>query len=401
MFKRAKFLMLAFFIVFINFLTLDFLLIDVEKTALIVAIGIDKTELGYEVTAQIAVPEATNQSTKSNEAVIYASGKTIYDAIDSIGSRTGWYPKLSFCNLIILGNSIAENENVMGVVDFFVRSYKVEDSAILCASEKSAKELLLSISPLDNVSSFALTKIFVRDNSSASAILTTTIKEFAKGYYSNSKCGYMPMVKTIETKDNGDNTSSASSVVGTNTGSSDEKKQKNTPVVYSADTCLLFNNGVKTGVLSGDECLFYSLLYKRVNEAFFPLDIVDDNGNSGTALIGVRKANSTVKLDIKNGAPVLKCNLKLWLKLDDSDFPQSMQEIATLGKLNDKTLERAKLYALDMLGSVFEKSVKANADIFRAESMLYRFHTDSYDKFSKDLLNKLVPEFKVTCLNYI
>ena len=66
MFKRAKFYMIIFAIIFINFLTLDFLLIDVEKTALIVAIGVDKVDNEYEVTAQIAVPEASNQSTKSN-----------------------------------------------------------------------------------------------------------------------------------------------------------------------------------------------------------------------------------------------------------------------------------------------------------------------------------------------
>ena len=186
MYKRAKFFLIVFAIVFINFLTLDFLLIDVEKTALIVAIGIDKTDNGYEVTAQIAVPEATNQSTKSNESVIYATGETLYDAVGDIGSRTGWYPKLSFCNLIILGNKVFE-ENVMGVVDFFVRSYKVEDSAILCASEKTAKEVLLSISPLDNISSFALTKIFVRDHNNASKILTTSIKDFAKFYYSQNQ----------------------------------------------------------------------------------------------------------------------------------------------------------------------------------------------------------------------
>ena len=117
MYRRAKFFLIIFAIIFINFLTLDFLLIDVEKTALIVAIGIDKTSLGYEVTAQIAVPEATNQSTKSNESVIYASGETLYDAVNDIGSRTGWYPKLSFCNLIILGNNVFE-ENVKGFKKF-------------------------------------------------------------------------------------------------------------------------------------------------------------------------------------------------------------------------------------------------------------------------------------------
>ena len=398
MYKRAKFFMIIFAIVFINFLTLDFLLIDVEKTALIVAIGIDKIDAGYEVTAQIAVPEATNQSTKSNESVIYANGQTLYDAINDIGSRTGWYPKLSFCNLIILGNEVFE-DNVMGVIDFFVRSYKVEDSAILCASETSAKEVLLSISPLDNISSFALTKIFVRDHNNASSILTTTIKDFAMLYYSPCKSGFMPVIKMIETKDNGNNTSSASSLTS-NSGAS-ENKSSNTPVVYDAETCLLFSEGYKTGEISGDSCLFYSLFEKSVNEAFFNLEITDQEGNHGKALIGVKRVDSSIKLVEESGEFYLKGKMKLWLQINDTDFGQSMEQIATIGRLSQNMLLKAENYAETTLNSLFEKTINSNCDLFETKNMLYRFHNDKFEKNSKDLLKNLKCDFKVTCQNYI
>ena len=398
MYKRAKFFLIVFAIVFINFLTLDFLLIDVEKTALIVAIGIDKTDNGYEVTAQIAVPEATNQSTKSNESVIYATGETLYDAVGDIGSRTGWYPKLSFCNLIILGNKVFE-ENVMGVVDFFVRSYKVEDSAILCASEKTAKEVLLSISPLDNISSFALTKIFVRDHNNASKILTTSIKDFAKFYYSPCKSGFMPMIKMIDTKDKGNNTSQASSLTS-NSGAS-EQGDKNTPVVYDAETCLLFSKGYKTGEISGDECLFYSLFEKSVNEAFFNLEITDEDGNTGKALIGIKRVNSSLKLEYDGDTPTLKGNMKLWIQISDTDFPQSMKQIATIGRLSENMLSKASSYALTTLKDLFEKTTSAGCDMFESKNMLYRFHNDRFEKEQKNFLSNLKCDFTVTCQNYI
>ena len=399
MFKRAKFYLIIFAIILINFLTLDFLLIDVEKTALIVAIGIDKVEEGYEVTAQIAVPEATNQSTKSNESVIYAKGDTLYDAVAEIGNRTGWYPKLSFCNLIILGDSVFE-ENVMGVIDFFVRSYKVEDSAILCASEKSAKELLMSISPLDNISSFALSKIFVRDHNNASAILTTTIKDFSILYYSPSKSGFMPKVKMVETKDKGNNTSSASSLTS-NSGASESGGEKNTPVVYDAKTCLLFYDGLKVGELIGDECLFYSLFEKGANDAYFTLTLSDDDGNSGKALISIKKAKSNLKLKKENGIFKLKGELKLRLKITDTDFPQSMKEIATIGKMNDASLRKAENYVEQTLIKTFEKSKNLSCDIFETKELLYRRFNSDFDKYNKDFLKNLTCEFTVSCQNYI
>lgn len=398
MYKRAKFFLIIFAIIFINFLTLDFLLIDVEKTALIVAIGIDKTDTGYEVTAQIAVPEATNQSTKSNESVIYANGQTLYDAVNDIGSRTGWYPKLSFCNLIILGSEVF-NENVMGVVDFFVRSYKVEDSAILCASEKTAKEVLLSISPLDNISSFALTKIFVRDHNNASSILTTTVKNFSKFYYSPCKSGFMPMIKMIDTKDKGNNTSNASSLTS-NSGAT-QKGGENTPVVYDAETCLLFSNGYKKGEISGDECLFYSLFEKGVNETFFNLDVVDEQGNFGNALIAVKRANSSIKLQYRDGVPHLNGKLKLWVQISDTDFPQSMKQIATIGRLSENMLNKASSYATKTLNELFEKTKNCGCDIFESKNMLYRFYPDKFESENKEFLSNLKCDFTVTCQNYI
>ncbi|MBE5744074.1 MAG: hypothetical protein E7358_05100 [Clostridiales bacterium] len=398
MFKRAKFYLIIFAIIFINFLTLDFLLIDVEKTALIVAIGIDKTESGYEVTAQIAVPEATNQSTKSNESVIFAKGKTLYDAVDDIGSRTGWYPKLSFCNLIILGNSVFE-ENVMGVIDFFVRSYKVEDSAILCASEKSAKEVLLSVSPLDNISSFALSKIFVRDHSNASPVLTTTIKDFSILYYSHCKSGYMPLVKMIDTEDKGNNTSQTSSL--TNNSGAPSGEDKNTPVVYDAETCLLFSNGIKTGEIQGDECLFFSLFDKNVNESYFNLEVKDDDGNFGKALIALKKSRASINLEFENQTPVLKGELKIWLQIIDTDFPQEMKEIATIGRLNEQMLKKAGDYVTFTLEKLFETTKNLNCDLFETQNMLYRFHNKKFNDYTKDLLKNLKCNFIVTCQNYI
>ncbi len=399
MFKRAKFYLIIFAIVFINFLTLDFLLIDVEKTALIVAIGIDKVEEGYEVTAQIAVPEATNQSTKSNESVIYAKGDTLYDAVSEIGNRTGWYPKLSFCNLIIIGNSVFE-ENVMGVVDFFVRSYKVEDSSILCASEKSAKELLMSISPLDNISSFALTKIFVRDHSNASAILSTTVKDFSIFYYSPSKSGFMPEVKMVDTEDKGNNTSNASSLTS-NSGSSGGGEKQNTPVVYDAESCLLFYDGKLVGKLSGDECLFFSMFNKNANDAYFTLHVTDDDGNSGKALISIKKSSSRLKLVKEDGSFKLKGELKMRIKISDTDFPQEMKEIATIGRLNEKMLSKAEEYVTNTLYSTFQKTKNLGADIFETKIMLYRKFNKDYAKYQSDFLKNLTAEFKVSCQNYI
>ena len=121
------------------FFTHDFGLIDIEHTAIIVALGIDRgDDEKYEISAQIAVPQASTSSSSNSESIISAKGSTIGEAIDKIAVNTGWYPLFAFCNLIILGES-SLNGNVMDVINFFIRSDRIPDSASLCACEGTAK----------------------------------------------------------------------------------------------------------------------------------------------------------------------------------------------------------------------------------------------------------------------
>ena len=98
-FLRSKFLLYATAFIFLLFMTSDFGLVNIERTAIIMAIGVDylKEENEFEVTAQLAIPQpSSNASSENKDSLISEKGKTIADAIDKIGIMTGWYPMLSF-----------------------------------------------------------------------------------------------------------------------------------------------------------------------------------------------------------------------------------------------------------------------------------------------------------------
>lgn len=409
-FKRAKILIIIFVGIFFFYFTTDFSLINIEKTALIISLGIDKTEKGFEVTTQIAIPEASNSQATNKESVISSEGKTLYEAITKIGGLTGWYPKLSFCNLIVIGENLL-TENVMGLVDFFVRSYKVEDSAILCACEGTAKELLLSSSPLDNISGLSLSKIFVRDYNGASRVMTTSIKQFSIGYYSHSKMGYMPFIKTVLTDESGKGGKSAPSSTlsepssgsgsGGGQGSSQGGSGEQQLVIYDANTCLLFNNGYKISTLNGDEALCYSLLYKSVTEAVFTIPSVDDDGKMGDLSISVNRVSNKIFLTYENDEPVLNGDIKVWLRISDASMSESIKSISTLGKLNGKVLHDAQNYIIDNLNKVFEKSKNLDVDVFEVKNLLYRYFHKNYERDKYTILKKVKANFKVKCVNFI
>lgn len=405
-YKRAKIFIIVFLIIFVIYFTQDFTLINIEKTALIVTLGVDKNEEGYTVTTQIAVPEGSKNQNNNNEAVISSDGKTIFEAVSNISDRTGWYPKLSFCNLIVLGESML-SENVMSVVDFFIRSYKVEDSAILSACEGSAKELLLSSSPLDNISGISLSKIFVKDYEGASKVLPTSIKEFCSNYYSKSSHGFMPFIKTVLTDESGigGKTSTASSSSNKpSTGkssSSGEGGGQQKLVVYDATTTLLFDKGYLVGTLTGDEILCYSLLYKRVNESFINVVATDSDGKTGNILLNILRTSNKVEFKLKDKKPTLYLNVKVWARISDTDFSESMGEISNIGRLNENMKFKLKSEIENNILKVIGVSKNSKCDIFEVKNLLYKYYPRKYDDNNLGILDKVEVVINVEVFNYI
>jgi len=256
--KKAKALLICLSILLTLFFSNDFGLIDVEKTSIITAIAIDKEQDEYILTAQVAVPEATDTNTENQKAQLSSKGKTIGEALKEMGDVSGWFPKLAFCNLIILGNNLA-NENVVNLLDYFAKTLRLQDSALVALSEKSAKELLSLSTPLDNISSFAIQKILLKATQFDNDVAPTDIKTFVSGYYSKNQSGYMPLVKVISA-DNGsgsegqksDNSSSSGGGSGASSGGDQKSQGANTESnnLFDARTTALFFKGKKVGELS-------------------------------------------------------------------------------------------------------------------------------------------------------
>ncbi|MBR5438756.1 MAG: hypothetical protein IKV61_00865 [Clostridia bacterium] len=400
-FKRAKIFILIFIAIFVFYFTSDFALLNIEKTAFIVSLGIDKVEDEYSVTAQIAVPETSIGQSSNDESVITASGKTLYSAVTKIGEMTGWYPKLSFCNLIILGESML-SENVFNVIDFFIRSYKVEDSAILCACYGLAKEVLLSHSPLDNISGLSLAKIFVRDYNGASRILTTSIKEFSIGYYSRSESAFMPKVKTVETDiDSKSGAQSASTLSEPSSGSANESEGKKAPVIYDATTSLYFYKGEVKGELTNDESLCYSLTIRNAKDSYISVNSINDDGIRGNFLFGIEKVQNNKYLTFNGNEPTLNINLNVWLSIIDTNFAEDIDSVSNLGEMTDKMLYDCKVHITNTITEVFNKTKSAGCDLFKIKNEAYKRHTKEYEKHKLTLLENCKLNLNVNCINNV
>lgn len=377
-FKSRLVLIISMIIVSFYF-TSDFSLIDIEKTAIIVAISIDKEQENYSVTAQIAIPQATDQTSANNDATVTGKGTTVFSAIDDIGTKTGWHPKLSFCDLILLGDSVLQDD-VLPIIDSLIKSTKFPNSALVAACEGDAKELLLSQTPLDAISSFALLKILVKNPFKANNICNLDLKTFAVLGKSASAYGFMPYVKKVEEKEESKEGGSSAGMAsaqpvsgGSNAGSAEQGQDssQNKSVVFDATETAIFKQGKKVGTLDKDQSLIYNMLYKNVHETFIS---VEDDGEQH--LLSVTKSSNSIKVTFNEKPTVLvSLNMKV-SETDDSGkhlTDKNIQELVSQTRL-DACSEKVDA----IIKSIFELSQQYDCDLFQAKTIIYKYHNDYY-----------------------
>ncbi|MBE5742487.1 MAG: hypothetical protein E7360_04095 [Clostridiales bacterium] len=396
-FIRSKLLPILCAIVFLLFSTNDFGLVNIERTAIIMAIGIDyeKEKQEYEVTAQIAIPQpSTTASPENNDSLISEKGKTIAEAIDKIGINTGWYPMLSFCNLVLLGKSLMEL-NIMETINYFIRTDKIQDSAHIAGCEESAKDTLSSSTPLDSVSSFTIQKILGKDIAKLDRIADTSIKDFSQQYYSKSKSGFMPLIKKIKIEQSAGGGSSGEGSSGGSGGSS--SKQGKDQYVFDASTTLIFKEGFFVETLTPEETLFFNIEHKNSLDTFLSLDEVEIDGKKTSVMLGINEFSKKYRLKMIDGKPVYCIDLIFFCKYEDANVHTEVNELNPTAQIPKSVLTKAEEKITKTINGLFEKLKKSNCDIFMITDQTYKFHYKEYQKYGDGIFELVELSTKVDC----
>ena len=424
-FIKSKLILILALIVTVLYLSNDFSIIDIRQTALIAAIGLDKSDGMYEVSVQVAIPQATDQTASNSSAVLTGKGKTVGDALEQIGTSTGWYIKLSFCNLIVLGESLFDGD-IMQPLDYFLRTDKIQDTARLCMAEKSAKDILSAKTPLDELSAFSVTKILEPDSESLSSIAATSVKEFAMGYYSESGFSSMPIVKLTEAEgDNGGGNSASSSVDdverknaefafgnlrnGENSeettfvsesGGGEKESSNEKSNIFDATSTVLFDKGVKKLVLEKDETLAFNMMTHPISEVSVEVPNIGYEGQNTTVFLTVKNIKNSIKLRFTGANPILELTLVTDAKLDDADVISDPGGLVKNYIVPDSVLTKLSEFFQNKIESVFEKARNVRTDIFQVKNRLYRTQNKYYENMKNNILKDVKISVKVKAKSY-
>ena len=378
-------------VVLFTFFSNDFGLVDIQKTAIILAVGLDKQENGFSVTAQIAVPKGTDRTTGGTSSVeIEAEGDTVSACIANIYAKTGWVPKFVFCDLIVIGAEAAK-EDVFSYLNYFTRNKYMNDSCMLAVCEGKAQEIVSSASAIDDASSLAIGKLFSDASVGSGRVMPVTLKDFSIAYYGASGSGYLPFVraKTQEGSQSSGSGSSGSSGSGGQSGGAGTNEK-----VYTADETALFSGGKMVGLLPEELTFVFSLLHGQVKSG--NLDAPEGNADS---TITVLKDKGGVSLSMK-GAPKATLSVEITARLCCKSVSSDVEGTAK-EEIPKELLESVGTVLKERLSALWDLAKESVCDLFGLKKSLFRSSLKKYAEWKDSLLGTVSPEFrvKVTSVN--
>lgn len=396
-FKEIKLVFALLGLVFLLFFSNDFGLIDIEKTAIITAVAVDLSENGeYKITAQIAVPEATDTNTENQRAQISGKGATVGAAIKNIGDTSGWFPQLCFCNLIVVGGEFTDY-NLIKILDYFSKTLRVQDTALIIMAEKEGAELLKLATPLDNISSFALQKILLKNAGLNRDVAVADVKSFCTGYYSDAGSSIMPLVKVVSQKSENEKTSAEGSSGGSGVesgsggsgGGSSESGGAKGDAIFNANTTALFLRGVKVGELDEDLTLAFNSLTKDFSNTTFELKDVKVGVKTENFLLTVFSCKASRKVSVSESGINLTVDVDIYAKISDRNGEYSDIDYIKNLQLPYYVEESAERELKTRIEDLIRTEITTGCDFLDIKKELYRKHYSYYHVYKDNFLENL------------
>ena len=394
-FLRSKAFVFGAAALFLLFFSNDFGMIDIQKTSIVTAIGIDAAAQQdlVDVTAQIAVPDETGKKA-SNVAVKGAA--TVGEAIAEFNQKTGWYPTLVHCRLILLGEDTAKR-NVFEVLDFFLRSQFVEDSCLIAVCEGRADEALQAKSPVGDLTFSAIEKVLSSEAQKTGLVSVTSLREFAIGYYSKSGSGFLPYLSVRQEATDGTaggSSSPAAQQEGGASGGTDGGSGGNGADVFDASRTMLFSAGKAGELLTPEETLAFNLAEAKTDFAYGDVKVTE-NGKEVTYNLKMKIKKKSAAVRPEGGVPVLTFRIRANAQAADANTAAARDEIVQTAFVPEHVLRAAEEKLRSELESVLKKCAACGCDLFGVRRSIRKKYPGAYEEIKDKVPAGIVAAFDI------
>lgn len=322
---------------------------ELNKLAIVSALGIDYKDGMYEITAQVMDIKKQDTGTEENSIIYESQGKTIGKAIRNLSEK---YPKtvyLGHVEIIILGKETAE-QKISDIFDYIMRSPEVRSTGyVLINKEQSAK---LTLEPEnEKEKSFATEQIKSSLESAtkrSGTVYLMTFEDFLQNYLQKGKDPVVPLIKI-------------------------DKKHGN----ETSDTVITNLAVIKNGKILQSLNEEQSIAYNTINNNYYDIVITPKYNGSPCGIV-IFNPESKIKTDIKNNNVNVEINIKVEAKLNELNEKSNPNTDITNKRLEKIVEKELKKYVTSLL--IYSKNT--NTDVIGIGNNIYKNYPKDYKKYA-------------------
>ncbi|SEI04235.1 spore germination protein KC [Halobacillus karajensis] len=344
---------------------------ELEDVALVMGMGIDKTEDGlYDVSFQIVNPEQVSggemsQSSKGTAVTTYRDkGQTLFETIRKISKEVP--RKLSFSHMVVLiiGESLAEDEGLFEVMDFTERFYGFRSTATVLISRGSPAQSILSIlNPIEKIPAMKIQE---------------ASKKTAEVWGETPDQNINDLIQTLTTKSKEVSLSGIALVGDMQEGQHSSINEQAAPSTYiEINGLAIFQDGKLKGWLEDKEARGVSWVRNNIQKTVVTSTCKE---NEGILAVEVRNVNTKLKPTIKKGEPKITVNIKSEGSLQEVTCPVDLTDPNVIIELNKKL---AKAIEEEVNTSV-KTLQEEETDVFGFGETLNQKHPKEWKKMKED-----------------
>lgn len=176
---------------------------EIDTLAINMAIGIDKSEEGYNISSQIINPRVIAVGENTNESPIVLFEKEGADMDEAILKMTSKSSRKIFnlhLKMLVIGEEVAR-DGIKDIIEYFLRNNEYRtDFYIVIAKDMNAKDILKVLSPIELIPAIDMYESLELSGESLASTRPVKILELANDIISEGKNAFLTGIK-IDTKE--------------------------------------------------------------------------------------------------------------------------------------------------------------------------------------------------------
>ncbi|AMQ07004.1 Ger(x)C family spore germination protein [Sporosarcina sp. resist] len=335
---------------------------ELNEIAITLALGIDKVDEEFQLTAQVVVPSEVSMKQSSGRSTVtlfQATGETIFEAFRkmTIDSPRKIYP--GHLRMLVIGEELAK-AGVGESLDLLSRDWELRsDFYVVVAKDKTAAEILNVTTPIESIPANKMFNTLKTSEENWAVTKGVTLDELLGDFITDGKDAVLTGIQVFGNQE---------------VGSSKQNVESITPAAQiQYDYLAVFRQDKLVGWLNESESKGYNYIIDSVKSTVASISCPEE----GKVSIEVINSKSELKGKINKGEPEVNVTIEVEGNVGEVECHIDMKDTKTIDAL-EKSYEKELKEIVHQTIETLQKQY--NSDIFGFGQAIHRSNPKTWKK---------------------